>query len=390
MAEGRTKQPAYIRIENSLRKRIHQGVWPVGVTLPSREALAQEFDVGVSTVHQAISNLIADGIVTSEHGRGTYVIDRHSVSEPETRPSRKMNLAVVAGIYPVGSPQYLGSAERTAPLLANIERTHSMIGGMITFYGRQHTGVDWEPMRQVISRIDIDATDGIILVGIHVDLMDSVDLERSVEESPVPVVCLTSGELPGIIPHVFYDNRYGGYMAAKHLLDLGYEEIVYAAPHISAWGEARLAGIRQAISRSENPRASLSISPAPHTSTHGPQVSAEQVRAGGELCARELMSAAQPPRAIIALNDSAALGFMDAARELGFEAGKDYAIIGFDNSGEARFAGLSSIQVPAEAMAEQAVRLLDDILNGRHGSTQVRVRPHLVHRRTTGVKGCTH
>ncbi|MDG4774066.1 winged helix-turn-helix domain-containing protein [Solwaraspora sp. WMMD792] len=64
--------PRYRRVADQLRDRITSGAIPPGALLPAETALAKEFNVARGTIRAAINALRQDGLVTTEHGRGTH------------------------------------------------------------------------------------------------------------------------------------------------------------------------------------------------------------------------------------------------------------------------------------------------------------------------------
>lgn len=72
--------PIYEQIETQLRASILAGEIPVGQTLPSLRQFAADLRVSVITVTRAYNDLVAEGLVRSEHGRGFVVLD----VDPET------------------------------------------------------------------------------------------------------------------------------------------------------------------------------------------------------------------------------------------------------------------------------------------------------------------
>jgi len=64
--------PRYRRVADQLRDRITSGAIPPGALLPPEVALAKEFNVARGTIRAAINALRQDGLVTTEHGRGTH------------------------------------------------------------------------------------------------------------------------------------------------------------------------------------------------------------------------------------------------------------------------------------------------------------------------------
>ncbi|MGK5520709.1 GntR family transcriptional regulator [Micromonospora sp. URMC 107] len=67
-------QPRYRAIAEDLMDRIREGTMPPGTFLPTESALTAEFRASRGTVRQAISILRDQGLVSTEHGRGTCVI----------------------------------------------------------------------------------------------------------------------------------------------------------------------------------------------------------------------------------------------------------------------------------------------------------------------------
>lgn len=59
-------------VAEELRRRIEAGAIPAGALLPPESALVQEFGISRGTAREAIAALRAEGLVVTEHGRGTY------------------------------------------------------------------------------------------------------------------------------------------------------------------------------------------------------------------------------------------------------------------------------------------------------------------------------
>lgn len=56
-----------------LRHNVVSGAWPVGSMLPSETTLAQDLDVSRTVVREAVSRLKAEGMLSSQQGRGAFV-----------------------------------------------------------------------------------------------------------------------------------------------------------------------------------------------------------------------------------------------------------------------------------------------------------------------------
>ncbi|MFE5320211.1 FadR/GntR family transcriptional regulator [Paenibacillus sp. NPDC056579] len=65
---------AYEVVAETIREQIIQGEWAVGTRLPSVEKLAVRYNVGRSTIREALMSLKAHGWVDVRHGGGTFVL----------------------------------------------------------------------------------------------------------------------------------------------------------------------------------------------------------------------------------------------------------------------------------------------------------------------------
>ncbi|MYZ48973.1 phosphonate metabolism transcriptional regulator PhnF [Propylenella binzhouense] len=62
------------QIADALRAELDAGAWPAGTALPPESALAARFGVNRHTLRRAVATLAAEGLVRSDHGRGTFVL----------------------------------------------------------------------------------------------------------------------------------------------------------------------------------------------------------------------------------------------------------------------------------------------------------------------------
>lgn len=68
--------PLYERVKRHMSEAILVGEWPPGMVLPSETALAQGFGIAVGTVRRAMSDLVAEGLLTRRRKTGTVVTGR--------------------------------------------------------------------------------------------------------------------------------------------------------------------------------------------------------------------------------------------------------------------------------------------------------------------------
>lgn len=65
--------PNYIRILNSLKQKIENGIYKDGEKLPAQEELSQEYGVSMMTLRHAMDILEQEGFIIRKQGMGTFV-----------------------------------------------------------------------------------------------------------------------------------------------------------------------------------------------------------------------------------------------------------------------------------------------------------------------------
>jgi GntR family transcriptional regulator len=65
--------PLYHQIETDMRARIERDEWQPGEQIPTESQLCIIYGTSRITVRQAVSNLVSEGLLTREPGRGTFV-----------------------------------------------------------------------------------------------------------------------------------------------------------------------------------------------------------------------------------------------------------------------------------------------------------------------------
>ncbi|MFP3992265.1 LacI family DNA-binding transcriptional regulator [Streptomyces sp. E11-3] len=117
-----------------------------------------------------------------------------------------------------------------------------------------------------------------------------------------------------------FDNRGGGRELTAHLLALGHRRIGYiAGPEERTTTRHRLEGHREALAAAGLPTGS-------ELTVHGPYDRASGFRAIGELLRRD-----PDLTAVVAANDTVALGACAALRERGLSIPDDVSVVGFDD-----------------------------------------------------------
>ncbi len=70
------KQKKYLEIQEFIRKRIQTGKYPIDSYLPSENEICTQFGTTRTTVRKALDELLKEGFIQKEQGRGSKVIQR--------------------------------------------------------------------------------------------------------------------------------------------------------------------------------------------------------------------------------------------------------------------------------------------------------------------------
>ena len=72
--------PPWRQLTAILREQITRG--DLTGNLPSEKTLSQEYGVAVNTVRKALAQLRAEGLIRTDRGWGSYVVEREPPEEP--------------------------------------------------------------------------------------------------------------------------------------------------------------------------------------------------------------------------------------------------------------------------------------------------------------------
>ena len=71
----RDPRPIYEQIKDNLRRLIVTGLLPTGSKLPSVREMASDLAINPSTIQRAYRELEAEGYISSQPGKGSFVCD---------------------------------------------------------------------------------------------------------------------------------------------------------------------------------------------------------------------------------------------------------------------------------------------------------------------------
>ena len=203
-------------------------------------------------------------------------------------------------------------------------------------------------------------------------LSDEYLLELNQSKLPVALVNRQVEGLPEACTSL--DNEKGGYLATRHLLELGHKDIAYiSGPTDKCDASLRLEGHKRALSEAGLPT--------------NPQLifNGDYSEEDGKIGLLELMARDVPFTALVCANDWMASGAISCARDLGMSLPHDLSVVGFDDVVFAHhvFPRLTTVSNPIAEMAEMSAKYILNKVYGQANNVQLYFEPSLVVREST-------
>lgn len=189
---------------------------------------------------------------------------------------------------------------------------------------------------------------------------------------------------PDSLVNISVDNVIGAQLATRHLLDLGHRRLAFISGSLRSINRRdRFRGFTEAMEQAGIDPAGALVWSGASEEPYGDL----DVAGLGRTAARELLGEADPPTAIIAINDMCALGVSAGIRDAGLRVGEDISVVGFDDIVLADLAAppLTTVRQPLAQMATATFAHLRSIeREAEPAGRSVLLRPELIVRRSTG------
>ena len=176
---------------------------------------------------------------------------------------------------------------------------------------------------------------------VHAKLIPDAELAALMKQ--IPGMVLINRILPGFEKRcVALDDRYGAWLATRHLIQQGHTRIGYiCSNHTISDAEDRLQGYYDALKESGLPCNERLVT------------FAEPDESGGEQAMTELLGRGKQFTAVACYNDSMAAGAMGVLNDNGIDVPQEISLIGFDDVLVSRYVRprLTTIRYPIVTMA---------------------------------------
>ena len=329
--------------------------------------VAKHAGVSKSTVSNVLRGVpvtaaLADRVRASIDELGyTPSVFAQSLAGQQTR-----SLAVFVPL--IGNPFY-------ADLLSGIERETVRRGYRLLIASAAD---DIRSERHMLETLHHYRPAGYLITGLR-----DPDAVTYLAERNLPLMFLDTHRVPEGAGMVMLDDKLGMQLAVRHLVELGHRRIAAVIDSdLDPARDQRALGYVEALTEAGiavDPR--LRVTDQPDAGRREP--------APRPTVVDEVLSLDDPPTAIVAGDDLAAIGLIDSLEARGVRVPDQMSVVGFDDIAVSRVSriALTTVRQPAMAMGARAASIVIDHLDasnsGELGSYREIVEPELVIRRTT-------
>ncbi|MFO1447028.1 MAG: LacI family DNA-binding transcriptional regulator [Opitutaceae bacterium] len=349
-------------ISAKLRERIVSGEY--SDQIPGQRVLADEFGVNFLTIRKAVSTLVKEGLLDKQSGRGTFIT--------RLKRARTHNLAAI-----LGGLSY-GFGGQHTKLIEGIQMEAAKARHDVIV--RPHLG-DPQLERQAIEDLILQGKcDGMLVWPTRNEGSQAVETLKA-HGIPFVVVMRVDARYRPDVSYVVDDDFEGGYLATKHLLDLGHRRLGFVGRSARSEGADSFEEERW-----------LGFSKAHHDAgvTVGPRIQADWLVRPEEKAAalsKTFLRRLAGLTGLVCVNDRVALHLLSLPKYTDLTIPAGISIVGYDDIEAAELFNLTTIHQPLAEIGAEAVRLLLDEIEGRRTQpAQRKLAPRLVVRETTAPR----
>jgi LacI family transcriptional regulator len=356
------KKYRYLEVYENLVNKITKGEFALDEMLPSEKEIGRMYSVERTTVRKALGLLVDDGFVQKFQGLGAKVISTEKVKNASSNLKKSDTILFFL-------PKTKENMDRlTQPyyslMFFNLE-SELKRNGYKTIYSTISENDNIEDLlkQQTYAGI-IFASYGVSEKHLHY-----------VSENNIPFITVNNDytEAVSVVP----DNYTGGYLAGKHLIELGHRKIGLITGNTEDMScRQRLAGFTIALGESEL------------------QIDKKYIRNANWLADKAIFQTQDLleknkkdlPTAIFAFNDEMAISAMKVINESGYNVPDDISLVGFDNISQAKYVypDLTTIHSNIETICRTAVWILNNkIRKDVHDNFKILVPVRLIKRGST-------
>lgn len=354
-----TEKPKYQQLKDYIINMIKSKELTAGDKISSENELAEKFEISRHTIRQALSELVNEGWLYKVQGKGTFVN-----REPDVRHKSSKTIGVITTylndyIFPAiirGVYDELSEKGYNIALNCTYNRHEKERLCLENLLEQNVAGLIVEPTRSALPN-------------------PNIDLYKKFSASGIPILFIHGCYRELAYSYIVEDDTEAGYIATKHLIELGHERIAGIFKIDDIQGHYRFSGFQKAHLEAGLP---ISDSRIIWFETDDLEV---KFKAGGTHI-QDLLSQCT---AVVCYNDQIALKVMDVLREKGLSIPESISLVSFDDSqlALASEVKLTTVAHPKEKLGEEAAKAILNMIERVQDYYEVKMQPELIVRGST-------
>ena len=347
--------PKYVQLKNYIKSIIENGDLGPGDRLYSENELAQRFNISRHTVRQAVGELVNENWLSRIQGSGTFV--------NQTIGTKKEKSGII-GVVTTYLDDYIFPG-----IIKGIDSILSQEGYSIIL---GHTNNNLEREAVCLQNMLEKNVDGFIIEPTKSALPNpNYQYYEEMKKKNCPCIFINGYYPSHEGSFIIEDDEMGGYLATRHLFELGHERLAGIFKVDDIQGHGRYSGFVRA--HREEGRVIPEDTITWYT-TEDTQTLFTQEGSGA------MLSKIKKCTGLICYNDQITLKVIDLLRAEGLKVPDDISLISFDdsdlsNSGETR---ITTLAHPKDKLGERAAEALLEIITGKHKTVREKIKPELI------------
>lgn len=335
-------KPKYEQLKEQILQWIHSGRYKPNDQLPTEHEIAELSGMSRQTVRQSLGALVQEGWLYRKQGSGTYV---------SGGPERKAAEAPAIGVMTTYISEYIfPQIVRGTESVLREKGYHMLVSS---------TDNDKTKERENLEMLKSSPVKGLIIEPTKSAMGNpNLDCYLALDQLKIPYLMINERYHELDCPCVKVNDEQGGYLAAKHLIDLGHRVIAGFFKTDDLQGVQRLRGFLRAHHEGKIPvRPEAVVSYSTEEKRTKPYERALAI----------LRDEPQRPTAFVVYNDELAVHLLEAVRQAGLRVPDDLSVVSFDDSflASATETKLTTVAHPKHELGVRAAELLLDMIEGR-------------------------
>ncbi|MFQ5974578.1 MAG: GntR family transcriptional regulator, partial [Alphaproteobacteria bacterium] len=342
--------PLHAQLSNQILHLIFSGKWPPGSRIPSEAEFQQALSISRSTIRQALREAENQGLVVRVPGKGSFVAD-----SLDNDANRRLIGYITSGFSYDLDQRLLIGAESAA-------RAH---GYRVIFCNANQS---LEEENRLVDQLLQDRVSGLVAWHI-IDPREASRLRQLIESRTLPVSLMDRVYEGAECDYVSSDNRRGGYLVTRHLLDFGHRRIAFVTRQLPGEVRAladRYAGYERALREMGlEPMEPVRV-PEPEGARNMEEIVLGDPSEPEVAILSELLRGDDAPTALFALNDVLAAQIIKMTERVGLQVPEEVSVAGFDDVGLAAFlkTPLTTVSQDVFQIGYRAATLLVERIEG--------------------------